>query len=365
LEIAEKKIKEKNKLSESSQNHTKQIETLQNKLADVLAESNRAHLVLRASPIPIVIYDMEGKVQYVNSSFTDVFGWETDELKGKKLDFVPDESMAETIVQVEKMVSGGKCEFESKRYTKDREKKDVEIASGSFKNNDGEYIGCFVSLRDITERNRMAEELKVSQEKYSSVLKSNPEAIVAYDEEGNVTYLNPAFTRIFGWTIDERKGKKMDHFVPKKNWPETKKMIEKVIKGEVFYNIETQRYTNKKQLKHVSISGASFQDSNKELGGSVITIRDITKRKRTEKKIKKLNQELKTRATELEKLNHNLESAVQHAQLMTHKANAASEAKSEFLANMSHEIRTPMNGVIGMTGLLLGTKLTSEQIEYA
>ncbi len=86
-------------------------------------------------------------------------------------------------------------------------------------------------------------------------------------------------------------------------------------------------------------------------GHVILALVDITERKQAE--------------IDLLEMNARLEDATVLANEMAARAELANGAKSEFLANMSHEIRTPMNGVIGMTGLLLDTELTTDQRHYA
>ena len=139
--------------------------------------------------------------------------------------------------------------------------------------------------RQIAVRQEAENSLRVSEERYRSVMEAAADPIVIYDMEGKVTYFNPAFHRVFGWTLNERIGQKMDHFVPQENWPETNAMILAIQEGKVLPATETKRYTKSGDIRSVSISGAAFRGADQQLAGSVVILRDITETQRLTKQL--------------------------------------------------------------------------------
>jgi len=120
--------------------------------------------VLEASPDPIVVYDMDGKVIYLSPAFTRVFGWTQEELLGKKMDYVPEENWPETQQMIDRVQAGKSFSgINSRRYTRQRKIVDVSISVATYLNRDGVPIGSVHTIRDITERKHLETQLQQAQ----------------------------------------------------------------------------------------------------------------------------------------------------------------------------------------------------------
>jgi PAS domain S-box-containing protein len=168
--------------------------------------------------------------------------------------------------------------------------------------------------QQLAERKKAETILRESEERYRSLLESSPDPVVVYDMQGNATYVNPAFAATFGFSIEALIGKQID-FVPEGSWPETRRAINQMKKGKKINLFETKRSTKKGKILDVQISSTLYFDRKGRHAGNIVTLRDISVLKRTEKELKKyrdlLEERVEDRTTELARTNVQLKQEIE------------------------------------------------------
>ena len=166
-------------------------------------------------PDPIIIYDAEGKVISTNPAFENKFGWSLGELKGTRLDFVPEESMAETKRALEKMTNGRPViNFETKRATKQGDILVTDISASVYRDDQKNLSGYVVFLRDISERKALEKQLKQNERNLRTILGSLPAGVVMIDKQTNsIEYVNPVAAKMIQAPVKEIIGRKCHSFI--------------------------------------------------------------------------------------------------------------------------------------------------------
>ena len=243
--------------------------------------------------------DLEGNLTFFNESMHKIAGYPRDELMGmNNREYTAPETAKKMFRLFSEIYRTGKAAkiMHYEIIRQDGSTRILELSSSLMQDSMGLPTGFHGVARDVTEHVRADEALRESEEKhkklyekskkaeevYRSLLHSSADAIVMYDLEGNTQYISPAFTQIFGWTMEEVKGKQI-HFLPDSERAATMAGAKEIMKnGKRIQGFETRRYSKDGRLIDVSISGSRYNDHEGKSAGMLVTLRDISERKKME-----------------------------------------------------------------------------------
>ena len=192
--------------------------------------------------------------------------------------------------------------------------------------------------KKVSERTQKLSEL---EEQSRLILESIGQGLFRLDDEGCINYINPVGMRLLGYRSHEIIGRSitsLGHNLARED--KYQEQIDHTIYQILNGNQVLTQLSGFFRTKDGSVLPIEFFCNpvyrNKRIIGWVVVFSDISERLKMEQDLRKA----------------------------LDRAEQASRAKSDFLANMSHEIRTPMNSILGMSQLVLQTRLESKQRNY-
>jgi len=268
----------------------------------------------------VCLLDMGLNLTYISPSVEKLLGYTFDELREQPLaelltgisyqkatDFLSVE-MPRALAAPSDYVLSRTLEMEFRR--KDGQTLWIENTFSFIRDENGKPVSLLLEGRDMTERKRVQEALRLSEECYRNILDHMEEAYYEVDLKGNLTFFNPAVVKNLGYTDHMVMGMNFRQFVDKENAGRVVEAFHRVfLTGETIKGVDWELIGKESGRIPVASSISLKRDDRGEPIGFRGVIRDITERKQAEEALRESEARYKEKEERYRNILDNMEEA--------------------------------------------------------
>ena len=239
--------------------------------------------IVESSDDAIISKTLEGCILTWNKAAQRIYGYTAEEIVGQSVSIlIPQDQPDEWSKILAKLKSGETVtHYETVRVRKDGECIHVSLAISPVNNAEARIVGASTIARDITERKRVEEALRESEEKYRRIVETANEGICVADGDYLVTYVNRKMADILGYLPEEIIGKPLGNFLFPEDLADYEEKVSHRIQGiNETYESRFRRKDGGERWTNVSSTAISTEDGR--FMGSFGMFSDITERKLAE-----------------------------------------------------------------------------------